>query len=346
MNAREATSEEDSAAARPRETTALFGHGGAETRLLEGYRSGRMPHAWLIGGPRGIGKATMAYRLARFVLAHPDPAAPAVQSAVSLAVAPDHPAARRIAALAHSNLLVIERTLNERGRLRTEIAVDDVRRTAPFFGSTAGEGGWRVCIVDRADELNRNGANALLKILEEPPARALLLLVCDAPGRLLPTIRSRCRQIWLRPLGVADVVKAAAAALHVAPDDDLRKAAEQADGSVARAVALYDPATLALRERIAGLLARLPDTDPQALHALGDNLGRGEEAYFDTFLDTVRAWLSAQLAQTPRDTTRMAQVAAAWEKFNRAADDVQIFNLERKPLVFTVFGLLAEAARG
>lgn len=329
-----------------RETTALFGHGEAEHVLLDAYRSGRMPHAWLLGGPPGIGKATLAYRLARFVLANPDPAAPGVRAAMSLGVAADHLVARRIAAQAHGDLLVLERTVNERGRLRTEIAVSDVRRTVSFFGSTAGEGGWRVCIVDSADELNRFGENALLKILEEPPARSLLLLVSHAPGRLLPTIRSRCRQLWLRPLAENDVVAAAAAALHVAPDDDLRRAAAQADGSVARAIALYDPATLALRERINGLLARLPSTDPQALHALGDNLGRGEEGHFDAFLDAVRTWLSAELARTPHDSARLDRIAVAWDKFNRAADDVQTFNLERKPLVFTAFGLLAAAARG
>ena len=111
-----------------------------------------------------------------------------------------HPVARRVAALAHSDLLVLERTLNEKGNLRQDIAVDDVRRSVSFFGSTAGEGGWRVAIVDAVDELNAAGANALLKVLEEPPACALLLLVSHAPGRALATIRSRCRRLSLKPL--------------------------------------------------------------------------------------------------------------------------------------------------
>ena len=149
----------------------------AEAALLAAYRSGRVPHAFLIAGPQGIGKATLAYRMARFVLAHPDPAAPRrSQAATSLAVDPDHPVARRIAAQAQPDLLVIERTLNDKGVLHKQIAVDDIRRTVGFFGSTAGEGGWRIAIVDAVDELNRSGANALLKVLEEPPERALLLL--------------------------------------------------------------------------------------------------------------------------------------------------------------------------
>src|SRR5581483_9775559 len=132
----------------PRATPRLFGHAEAERALLDGYRSGRMPHAWLICGPRGIGKATLAYRAARFILAHPDPTAAAVQSARSLAVDPEHVVARRVAAQAQNDLLVLERTLGERGKLRQDIAVVDVRRSVSFFGSSAGEGGWRIAIVD------------------------------------------------------------------------------------------------------------------------------------------------------------------------------------------------------
>jgi DNA polymerase III subunit delta' len=173
----------------PRATTAFFGHAEAEQTLLDAYRGGRIPHAWLIGGAPGIGKATLAYRMARFVFAHPDPAVPAVQQATSLAVDPDNPVTRRIAAEAHGDLLVLERRLNERGTMRQDIAVDDVRRTVSFFGSTAGEGGWRVTIVDTVEDLNKAGENALLKVLEEPPARSLLFLVSHAPGRIRATSR-------------------------------------------------------------------------------------------------------------------------------------------------------------
>src|SRR5437016_8213797 len=172
-----------------------------------------MSHAWLIGGPRGVGKATLAYRMARFVFAQPDPSRPDAQGATWLGLPPDNPAVRRVGAQAHSDMLVLARTEGDSGKLRTVIQVDDVRRTIGFFGSTAGEGGWRVCIVDSADELNAAGANALLKILEEPPAKALLIVVSHAPGRLLPTIRSRCRRLALRPLAAEDVARALAAAL-------------------------------------------------------------------------------------------------------------------------------------
>jgi DNA polymerase-3 subunit delta' len=329
----------------PRETFAFFGHAEAEQQFLSAYRSGRMPHAWLIGGEPGIGKATLAYRMARFVLAHPDPAAPDVQAATMLAVPDDNAVARRIVAQGHSDLLVLERTVGDSGKLRTEIAVADVRETVQFFGSTAGEGGWRVCIVDSAEELNREGANTLLKILEEPPARALLLVVSHAPGRLLPTIRSRCRRLNLRPLGTDDVISAASQALGVTADDpQLVRAAPLAEGSVARAIALMDGPLLTLREKIGDLLARLPDTDPLALHALGDSLGRADDATMTTFNDAIRKWLGEQVERSG-EPYRLVRIADAWDKFNRAAADVEIYNTERKPLVFAAFGLLAEAAR-
>ncbi len=331
----------------PRETSVLFGHEDAERGLLESYKGGRIAHAWLIGGPPGIGKATLAFRLARFVLAHPDPSAPEVQSATSLAIGPDHPVARRMAAQAQGDLLVLERSLNEQtGKLYTVIRVDDVRRTVSFFGSTAGEGGWRIAIVDAVDDLQREGANALLKVLEEPPARSLLLLVSHAPGRELPTIRSRCRRLLLRPLNMTDVTRAITAATGLdAEAPEVRQAAAAAEGSVGRALGLLDGAAIALRQRMQDLFAQLPDPDPRALHALGEAIGGTDPRTLEAFMDMVNGWLSARLGDGVQHKVQMARVAETWEKVNRAARDVETYNLERKPLVFAVFGALAEAAR-
>ena len=333
----------------PRETQALIGHAEAERTLLEAYRSGRMPHAWLIGGAPGIGKTTLAYRTARFVLAHPDPAEADVRSARALAVADDHPVAQRMAAQAHPDLLILERVINEKtGKLFTVIRVEDVRRTVSFFGSTAGEGGWRVCIVDTADELqDPQGANALLKILEEPPRNALLLLVSHAPARLLPTIRSRCRRLMLRPLSESEVVEGMALALgRNAADVELHEAAAQAEGSIGRALALLEGPALDLRRQVIAELDRLPEFDPRALHALGDALGGSEPARLEAFVDTVNKWLSARSANGPQENLRLVRLADAWGKVNQAARDADTYNLDRKPLVFSVFGWLAEATRG
>jgi len=339
--------EADVAPPHPRETLQWFGHDEAERALLDAYRGGRMPHAWLIGGPSGIGKATLAYRMARFVLAHPDCSAPEVQSAGSLALPPDHRVARLVAAQGHPDLLVLERRPGDSGALRTVITVEDVRRLVPFLGSTAGEAGWRVVVVDSADELNAAGANALLKLLEEPPRRCLFLIVSPAPGRLLATIRSRCRRLMLRPLAPADIGRAVGAALGRNPDDAaVQKAASAADGSVAQAIGLIGGPLLAVRERVIELLGQLPATDPRALHALGESLERADRLVLATFVDAVRDWLSARLAGELRQGGRLVRLAQAWEDVNRTAREVEMYNLERKPLVFKIFGWLAEAARG
>jgi DNA polymerase-3 subunit delta' len=311
---------EDSETPHPRTTGVLFGHASAEAALLAAYRGGRIPHAFLIAGPKGIGKATLAYRLARFVLAHPDPAAPEVAKATSLAVDPEHPVARHIAAQGQPDLLILERTLNDKGVLHKQIAVDDIRRSVAFFGSTAREGGWRIAIVDAVDELNKSSANALLKVLEEPPQRALLLLVSHSAARVPATLRSRCRILTLRPLAETDVAAAVAVATGSPVDDaEVVAAAAAADGSVSRALAF-----LALGEAIAG-------TDPLPLAA---------------FLDSVNAWLSLRLDREQGGIARLARLADASERINAAVRDAEIYNLERKPLVFGVFGLLAEATRG
>lgn len=332
----------------PRTTVALFGHRAAEQALLDAYRAGRMPHAWLIGGPPGIGKATLAYRFARFVLAFPDPAAAAVRAATSLDVPAEHLVARRMAAATHGDLKMLERKINEKtGKLFQNIRVEDVRAAVAFFGSTAGEGGWRVAVVDSVDELNREGANAFLKVLEEPPARCLFLLVSHAPGRVLPTIRSRCRMLTLRPLEPAAVAQAAAAALRRdSADPAVVNAAQSADGGVARAIALCGGPLLAVRQRTAELLGRVPAVDPLGLHALGDLLEKAERETFEAFVETVRDWLTAELHRRAQDVRRAAPLADAWSRFNRAARDVETYNLERRPLVFAAFGWLAEAARG
>src|SRR3984957_1766065 len=188
----------------PRERFGLVGHARAELAVLEALRAGRLAHAWLICGPEGIGKATLAFRIARFMLSGRDPFARAAE-AYSIDVIETDLVSRQIAAGAHPDLFVLERTLGTTGKLRTEITVEDARRATSFLQATSAQGGWKVLIVDVADELNRSAANALLKIIEEPPDRSLVLLVAHAPARLVPTIRSRCRGLRLDPLTPAEI---------------------------------------------------------------------------------------------------------------------------------------------
>src|SRR4051794_21170102 len=217
----------------PRENPDLFGHEEAERTFEGAIAGGRLHHAWLITGKEGIGKATLAYRLARRLLTQQgDPNDPG------------NPAFRRVAKATHADLLTVEREWDEkRKRHRTEIVVDDARDIAGFLRLTPAEGGWRVVVVDGAEHLNRNAANALLKVLEEPPARAILLLTCAAPGRLLPTIRSRCRRMPLRPLGPADMGLVLAKML---PGEDAANLVGIAGGSPGRAMLLAAEGGIAL----------------------------------------------------------------------------------------------------
>ncbi|HWK33029.1 MAG TPA: DNA polymerase III subunit delta', partial [Hyphomicrobium sp.] len=198
----------------PRETEQLFGHSGVEATLAGALASGRVHHAWLLSGPRGIGKATLAYRFARAALAEPAERDP---SGASLSIAPETTAARQVRALSHPGLLLIRRPYDVKAkRFATSIPVDEVRRLRSFLSHRAAGDGWRVVIVDEANELNVNAANALLKSLEEPPERTVFLLVSSAPGQLVPTIRSRCRALALSPLGAKDLHAATAQALKAA----------------------------------------------------------------------------------------------------------------------------------
>lgn len=267
----------------PRETLDLVGQEAALARAARAIRGGRPPQAWLISGPPGIGKATLAYRIARYLLAHGATDA----GADDLGVPPDNRAAVQIAARAHPGLLVIKRGLNEKtGKLMTETSVNEVRKLTDFFGMTSGAGGWRVVIVDPADDLNDNAANALLKLLEEPPSDAMLLLLSHRPGRLLPTIRSRCQRLELRPLDNPDMDKVLRRML---PDMDAAERASLArlsGGSPGAALTLAtgDGAELAAEADKLIDTARAPDL--LALLALGERIWRTRDGLqqFGAFL--------------------------------------------------------------
>jgi len=284
----------------PRETLSLFGHDTAETAFLEAFHSGRMHHAWLITGPKGIGKATLAWRVARFLLATPMDQADALFAAPppeTLDIAPDHPVAHRIHALSEPGLFLLRRAWDrEKKRLKTVITVDEVRRMKDFFGLSAGGNGRRVVIVDAAEEMNQNAANALLKMLEEPPKNAVLLLVSHQPSRLLPTIRSRCRTL---PLGAVshDAMTGALQQAGIEADDGAALA-ELAAGSVGEAVAMIQQEGLTLYAEIMALFATLPHMDRARVVRLADQGGaKGAEARFDLALDLIDRLLS-RLART------------------------------------------------
>ena len=288
----DAASDAPAADVPPRANPDLVGHEEAERELRHLYEAGRLPHAILLTGPRGIGKATLAFRLARFLLAEADRSA---RAGNGLAIDPESGVFHRVAAGGHADLLTVERAWDpRRRRLRGEIVVDDTREIAGFFRLTAAEEGWRIVIVDGAEEMNRTAANALLKILEEPPRRALLLLVSHSPGRLLPTIRSRCRRFPLGALPRATVMRLLGGYRSDMAAGEAAAVAALAEGSIGRALELADAGGLALYRSVLELLLPAPRLDAAGLHGLADRICRpdAEEAY-----RTVEELLSQFLAR-------------------------------------------------
>ena len=336
----------------PRDTFELFGHEQAEADFLDAYRAGRMPQAWIIGGPPGIGKATLAWRVALFIAAHPDPASPAVQQAKNLAVDPNHPAARKLSALSFGDLALLRRQWSEKTKKHaTRITVDDVRHAIHLFEQAAGEGGWRMAIIDSADDLNLNSANALLKLIEEPPPRCLFLLIAHRPGRLLPTIRSRCRTLMLQSLAPpaldAAVREALDASGQKAAEPALAKACARAEGSVHEALRLLAADESAVDDLMEQVLGDLPHVKWRIAHRIADSVsGRGGETEFEAFLRAIFDWLGATLRRNPGLGPRaLAPYAEAWEFLERETRDLEIYNLDKRAFVIIVFSRLAEAER-
>lgn len=351
----------------PRTATRLVGHEVAERAFLDAWVSGRLAHAWLICGPRGIGKASLAYRMARFVLSGGgDGGGLFGGPPESLDISSDHPVVRRVASGGHADLKVIERGWadDKKTKLKSEIPVDEVRGVGGFLSLTPAEGGWRVVIVDAVDELNRSGANAILKILEEPPRNALLLLVSHSPGRLLPTIRSRCRRLPLKPLSDQQVV---ALLLDHRPDLDQSDAlaiARLAEGSIGKALALDAEGGLTLYREMVGLLSGLPRLNVAALHAFGEKVAKGEDS-FRTVSELFAWWLAAAATRSGRGNRAQAEVVPGeaalqqrlvasagldrwvevWEKTCHWFSRTDAVNLDRKLVVVNAFLALERLGR-
>lgn len=356
-----------------RENTYFTGHPAAEQSFLDAWHSGRLAHAWLITGQRGIGKATLAYRMARFALSQPgtdqgpglfggpDP----TQS--TLQMSGEHPVFRRVAAQGHGDFRAIERAWadSKKSKRKASISVGEVRGIGSFLRLTPAEGGWRVVIIDAADEMNRNAENAVLKVLEEPPQRALLFLVSHNPGRLLPTIRSRCRKLDLGPLETDTV---AALLMRYQPEissKDAEPLAVLADGSIGRAIELAEAGGLGLFRSLIGVLATMPKLDIGMAHALSDQALRGEG--FRTVADLLTWWLSRMVSVAARDdwahtqeivpgehaiadrlcaSAGLDQWVEVWEKIARLFERADAVHLDKKRTVLNALLAIEQRAAG
>ncbi len=349
----------------PRATAELVGQEEAERVLLGAWNSGRLPHAWLLTGPRGVGKATLAYRFARFALAGGGEGglfgAPA-----TLALDPGNPVFHRVASGGHADLMTVEpgfpddelrKDPADRRRRRETIGVDEVRAAGAFLRLTPAEGGWRVIVVDSADQMTVNAANALLKSLEEPPARALILLVSHAPGRLMPTIRSRCCRLALRPLSDEAVSSLLARHLPEMAEADRVALATMAEGSIGRALALAAAGGLELGRTLDALLAGLPRLDGAALHQFADAVSRpGVESPWPTASALLIWRLGRAIGRAARGGTddplarRLAALAPldrwieVWDKVCRLVAQADGINLDRKQAVLSAFFAMERAA--
>jgi len=355
----------------PKANPDLRGHEVAEREMLDAFFSDRMHHAWLLTGPKGIGKATLAYRFARFVLNQgPIDAGPGLfgdalpqDQPTSLAIAAENPIFPRVAADTHGDLLALERRINEKtGKLKTVIDVATVREVGGMMSQTSSGGGWRVVVVDSADEMNVNAANALLKVLEEPPKNAVLVLVSHNPGRLLPTIRSRCRTLQLRPLSDALVTELAQKYAPGITPEDAARLTQLSDGSIGQALGLVDVGGLELYGQLMALLHTLPTLNVKFLHALADKVARiGADDAFHTITGLLRWWLERMIlvaagkaAPQGEDADFMARLAGqasleswflVWEKINSLVARTDGLHLDKKQVVLDAFLGLEQTVR-
>jgi DNA polymerase III subunit delta' len=340
----------------PRAQTELVGQDAARDVLARALDSGRLAHGWLLHGPAGIGKATLAYRFARALLAGPGACGP------GLALAPDHPVFRQIAQGAYPDLTVIEPERDPKsGRLRVEIPVGAVRAAGSALHATAAMGGWRVVLVDGAERLNRNAANALLKSLEEPPAGAVILLVSSRPAQVAATLRSRCAKLALARLPDALVLDGLARYAAAVDGEQRRAIALLARGSLGRGLELADQDWLPLYQRLAQSLGDEPG-DGLALHELAGALaGHAEQRGLAGSLTLLQELLGRIVAAgcgrlgAPLFATEAAALerlaagrpldrwAALWDKVRRLAAAVDRLNLDRTQTILHILTLLAPA---
>jgi DNA polymerase-3 subunit delta' len=328
----------------PRAVFELEGHAAAEAAFEASRARGRLHHAWLLTGPEGLGKATFAYRAARRLLG-----APAAPAYGLLGADPEHAVSRQVAARSHPDLLVIER-VGEDGKPRKVIPVDEARRLSEFFSKSPASAPHRVVIVDAADDLNLNAANALLKTLEEPPPKGVLLMVSHSPGRLLATIRSRCRRLAFQPLPLEAAARFVRTRAEVTDEASLRLAG-MARGAPGRALALAAAQAITLDDAARAILADLPQLDEGLALSLADKFRGGEggaqfnllfERLAERVHDQTAGW-AEQGAQGPSGP--LDRWAQAWETLQRLPREVEALNLDRTDALFTALIELRQAAR-
>jgi len=318
----------------------IFGHDKAVEQFRRAWDSRSLHHAWLLAGPRGVGKAHFARSAAVRLLA--EAAGPKFE-APALETPGDHATAKLIAAGSHPDMRWLQRLENERtGNLARNISVDQVREVGEFLGLTAALSDWRVVVIDSVDEMEKSAANALLKMLEEPPPNTVFLLVSHAPGRLLPTIRSRCRRLQFDPLDDDAMTSVLEAQLPEIGDSERRRLIPLANGSVGRALA-FASLDLGSLENDALDILRRGDSDNSKRSALASQLARKAAAdRYAAFLDLVPSLLASE-ARTLAEPRR-GRALDAYEQVRELVAVAPRLSLDPAATVFQLGGILASVA--
>ncbi len=321
----------------PRESF-VFEHGDAmDHAFVTAYDHNRLHHAWLLCGPQGIGKASFAFRCARFLMGRERDARYG-----ALGMSPEDADVRLIAAQAHPDLLVLEREMGDT-KLKKNISVDAVREIGEFFSKAPSRSPYRVCIIDSVDDLNLNSANALLKILEEPPHKGILFLISHSPGRLLATIRSRCRRLSFPPW--SDEAVAAFVRQHLSLDEDAQtRLVRLAHGAPGRALAMADEGALEM-DAFAGQLLSHPKPPRGDLAAMA-TLFKSSSAKSDgarkfaTFIACLSDRIQARAlsAETPQIGQGWAQL---WSRLSGSVGEVEAVNLDRGDYFWSIYNELS-----
>jgi DNA polymerase-3 subunit delta' len=314
-------------------------------QFASAWATRKLHHAWLLAGPRGVGKASFAHAAARRVRA--DAAGPPVDLP-GLETPEDHPMVRLVEAGSHPDMRRLERLTNEKtGNLNRNIKVDQVRELGEFMGMTAALSPWRVAVIDSVDDLETSGANALLKMLEEPPPNTIFFLVSHAPGRLLPTIRSRCRRLVVPAPELSRAAAMVEERVGVS-SHDADRLARMAKGAPGRALQLAAAGALAADDAAGEILRKLPDLDEGALLAMADTFKGAEgaarfELLFDRLGDQIHAMATGMAGE--RVPAGLDRWVAAWEKIMRAPGEAEAVNLDRADVFWTAIMDLRAAAR-
>ena len=315
----------------------IVGQDKAVEAFAAAWAARKLHHAWLLAGPRGVGKATFAHAAARRVLA--DAAGPPV-GYPRLETPDDHPIVRLVEAGSHPDMRWLERLPREKGDgLARDITVRQIRQLGEFMGMTAALSPWRVAVIDSMDELNKEASNALLKMLEEPPPNTLFFLVSHAPGRLLPTIRSRCRRLTFDPLdddAMTSILGAHSAGLS---DAERKRIALMSFGSAGRALAFAELGLAKLEEAALAILRQGDPTNARRAE-LANDLGKKASAdRYAAFLELAPS-LIAREARSLRGAS-LERALDAYAKTRELAAVAPRVSLDPAATVFQIGGFLA-----